>query len=72
MAIENRGIEVTVWLTKAEAAKYAKVSDRLIQNAVIAGELPAYAVGEGRTYRLRAEDIDEWLMSKSYEPSKSA
>lgn len=57
------------WLTAVEAAKHAKVSAATIREAVKAGELPAYAVGKtGRQYRLRVQDVDEWMMSRAYEP----
>jgi excisionase family DNA binding protein len=60
---------MTVWLTAREAADYARISEGLIRDAVKLGYLPAYAVGEtGTHFRLRAEDIDEWLMSRAWEP----
>jgi excisionase family DNA binding protein len=59
----------TEWLTKTESAAYAKIGPRLIQAAVSSGELPAYRIGKGGQYRLRAVDIDAWLMSKAWEPS---
>ncbi|WP_448389455.1 helix-turn-helix domain-containing protein [Mycolicibacterium sp. XJ1904] len=59
---------MTVWFTPTEAAEYLKVSVDLIRAAVKAGELPAYPVGTGRDYRLRASDIDDWMMSRSWEP----
>lgn len=40
----------------------------MIAQVVKRGELPAYAIGSGTQYRLRAEDIDKWLMSRSWEP----
>lgn len=58
----------TLWLTKADAAKYAKIGPKLIANAVAAGELPAYPIGTGREYRLRAIDVDAWMTSRAYEP----
>lgn len=61
----------TLWLTKTEAAAYAKIGPRLIQDAVNSGELPAYPIGKGkRDYRLRATDIDTWLTSRAWEPAK--
>jgi excisionase family DNA binding protein len=55
---------MTVWLTVREAADYARISEPLIRDAVKLGYLPAYAVGEsGTSFRLRAEGIDEWMMS---------
>ncbi len=59
----------TLWLTKADAAKYAKIGPKLIANAGASGELPAYPIGTGREYRLRAIDIDQWLMSRAWEPN---
>lgn len=40
----------------------------IIRAAVKAGDLPAYPVGKGREYRLTADDVDEWMKSRSYEP----
>jgi hypothetical protein len=34
------------------------------------GDLEAYPVGKGREYRLRESDIDAWMMSRSWEPTK--
>ena len=60
---------VVRWLTAVGAAEHAKVSAATIRDAVKQGELPAYAVGrKGRHYRLRAQDVDEWMMSRAYEP----
>ena len=61
---------MTQWMTVANAAKYVdNVSERTIRDAIKAGELIAYPVGKGGTHiRLRAEDIDEWMTSRSWEP----
>jgi excisionase family DNA binding protein len=60
---------MTVWLTVREAADYARISEPLIREAVKFGYLTAYAVGESGTHiRLRAEDLDEWMMSRAWEP----
>lgn len=59
---------MTVWLTAAEAAAYVKVSEPIIRDAVKAGDLPAYSVGKGREYRLTAEEVDEWMGSRPWEP----
>jgi excisionase family DNA binding protein len=59
---------VTKWLKVADAAEYSTLSPDLIRAAVKAGDLPAYAVGAGRDYRLTADDVDEWMRSRSYEP----
>lgn len=66
----DQTVPPTVWLTKAEAADYARISPRLIQNAVNAGDLQAFAIGRGKEYRLRATDIDTWLTSRAYEPTR--
>ena len=62
---------MTGWLTAVEAAKHARVSAWTIREAVKAGELPASAVGKsGRQYRLTAEDVDSWMLSRSYVPER--
>ena len=64
---------MTTWLTVEDAAKYAKVSLRTVRQAVQQGELPAYPVGKlGRHYRLTADDVDKWLMSRAYEPGRAS
>jgi hypothetical protein len=40
----------------------------IIRAAVKSGELPAYPIGKGREYQLTAEDIDNWMRSRSWEP----
>jgi excisionase family DNA binding protein len=61
---------MTTWLTAAEGGEHAKVSEWTIRKAVKDGELPAYRVGKGgRSYRVTAEDIDEWMKSRSWEPA---
>ena len=59
---------MTAWLTAAEAAEYVRVSEWTIRAAVKAGDLEAYPVGKGRSYRLTAGDIDNWMRSRSWEP----
>jgi excisionase family DNA binding protein len=61
-------IVMTTWLTTQDAAEYATISPDMIRAAVKAGDLKAYAIGKGREYRLTASDVDEWLMSRSWEP----
>ena len=62
---------MTVWLTKRGAADYAAISPDAIAAAVNRGDLPAFAIGKsGREYRLRAEDIDAWMMSRAWEPAR--
>jgi excisionase family DNA binding protein len=59
---------MTTWLTVPMAVEYSTVGLDTIREAVKRGDLKAYAIGKGREYRLTAADIDEWLMSRSYEP----
>jgi excisionase family DNA binding protein len=60
---------MTTWLTAEDAARYATVSLWSIRHAVKDGDLPSYSVGKGgRSYRLKAEDIDAWLESTPHEP----
>ena len=63
---------MTTWLTAQSAADYATVSPDMIRAAVKAGDLKAYAIGRGREYRLTAADVDEWMMSRAYEPRSGA
>jgi excisionase family DNA binding protein len=61
---------VTTWHTATTAGEHVKVSERTIRDAVRNGDLEAYPVGKGREYRLREEDVDKWMMSRSWEPAK--
>ena len=56
----------------SEAAEHARVSPRVIQDAVQAGDLKAYAIGSGLQYRLDLNDVDAWLKSQTYEPRRTA
>lgn len=61
------------WLTAKEGAAHAKVSEWTIRDAVKNGDLPAYPVGKGgRSYRVTAEDIDDWMCSRSFEPKTAS
>jgi excisionase family DNA binding protein len=59
---------MTVWHTVATGAEHVKVSPDLVRAAVKAGDLQAFAIGKGKEFRLREDDIDSWLESKSWEP----
>jgi excisionase family DNA binding protein len=62
---------MTIWLTPTEGGEYAKCSAHTIRQAVKDGDLKAYPVGRGnRLYRVTAEDIDEWMRSRSWEPRR--
>lgn len=60
---------MTVWLTVADAVEHIRAKDdRLIRNAIKAGELPASVYGKSEI-RLTVEDVDAWLRSRSWEPA---
>lgn len=64
---------MTHWLKAKEAADYARVSLTSIREAVQAGDLPAYVVGKsGREYRLKADEVDRWLESRTWEPTRTS
>jgi excisionase family DNA binding protein len=63
---------MTTWLTVSTASEYSTVSEKLIRAAVKSGYLKSHPIGKGRHYRLTAADVDEWLMSRAYEPRHSA
>jgi excisionase family DNA binding protein len=59
---------MTNWLTTAEAALHVKAKDdRLIRQAIKAGELPACRYGRSEI-RIDCEDLDEWLKARPWEP----
>ena len=63
---------MTHWLKAREAAEYARVSLTTIREAVQGGDLVAYPVGKsGREYRLTAEDVDQWMKSRTWSPVAS-
>jgi hypothetical protein len=57
----------------AEAAQYAndlghlEVTVEMIRANVRLDLLPAYAIGKGHFYRLRVEDVDEWLDKRPWD-----
>lgn len=61
------------WLSIAEAAKYANLSERLIRQAISSGDLPAFmrpgsrAVDGRRNLRISRDDVDAWIRS-TWEP----
>lgn len=59
---------MTTWFTLADAAEHIRASKDTIRGAVTAGELPAYPIGKGREYRLKADEVDAWLESRAFEP----
>lgn len=52
------------------AAEYIKASEGIVRQAVTNGDLAAHPIGRGRDYRVTAADVDEWMMSRSYEPKR--
>ena len=49
------------WMTRADAATYARVSVASISRAIRAGRLRAYRIAGGRAVRLHRDDVDAWL-----------
>jgi hypothetical protein len=61
---------MTVWLTVAGAVEHIRAkNDRLIRNAIKAGDLPACTYGKSEI-RIDAEDLDSWLRSQPWEPKQ--
>lgn len=59
---------MTIWLTTSEAAMHVKAKDdRLIRQAIKAGDLPACRYGRSEI-RIDQEDLDAWLRSQPWEP----
>jgi excisionase family DNA binding protein len=54
-------MNITPWLTVADAARHAGVSKDTIYTACERGELRHVRIGGRRAIRLRAAWIDEWL-----------
>ena len=50
------------YLTVAEVARTLRVSNMTVYRLVNAGELPALRIG--KSYRLRADDIDQYLADR--------
>jgi excisionase family DNA binding protein len=59
---------MTTWFTVQDAADHIKASKQTIREAVGKGDLPAYPIGKGREYRLKADEVDGWLESRAFEP----
>jgi excisionase family DNA binding protein len=55
----------TGWLTLREAAEYARCSTVTIRREVRAGRLRAFRLAGRRTWRLRATDVDRWILGGS-------
>ena len=54
-------IFVTVWMTTAEMAKYARVGIKTIYKEIRSGRLRVARVGGRREYRGTEDWTDEWL-----------
>ena len=53
------------WMTRADAATYARVSVASIARAYRNGRLEAHRVAGGRAIRLHRDAVDAWLRSTS-------
>ena len=56
---------VSLWMTRADAAAYSRMSVPTISRAIRAGRLRAYRIAGGRAIRLHRDDLDRWLRSRS-------
>ena len=52
---------VSLWMTRADAAVYSRMSVPTISRAIRAGRLRAYRIAGGRAVRLHRDDLDAWL-----------
>lgn len=59
----------TQLLTAAEVAEQLRVSTMTVYRLIRSGELPAVRVG--RNYRVRADDLDEYLDQQVVDPDES-
>jgi excisionase family DNA binding protein len=61
---------MTAWLTVSEAAEHIRAKDdRLIRNAIKAGELPACRYGKSEI-RIERDELDAWLRARPWEPGR--
>jgi excisionase family DNA binding protein len=54
----------TPWLTRNEAASYARVSVRTIDTWAASGKLRRYVADDSRLVRFRREDVDAVMVLK--------
>ena len=48
-------------MTRADAARYARLSVASVSRAIRSGRLAAFRVAGGRAVRLHRDDVDAWL-----------
>jgi excisionase family DNA binding protein len=67
MGVEVEAPPVTTyeWLTVKDAAKRAKVSDKMIYHAIKTGKLRASRLGVRRDYRILESWLYAWIESQS-------
>ena len=52
----------TLWLSVADIATELAVSQAMVRDLVVRGDLPAIRLGRGRgTYRVSRDELDTWL-----------
>lgn len=51
------------WLTADEACAYGRLSRSTLGRALRSGQLKGYKISQRRSWRLRKEDIDAYLMA---------
>ena len=49
------------WLTTVEACSYVRLHPATLRRAVRRGDLVAFRVNRGRTYRFRQADLDRYI-----------
>ena len=54
--------ETSAFVTVGEVARQLRVSNMTVYRLINAGDLPALRIG--RSYRLRAEDVDAYLAAR--------
>ncbi len=59
-------------LTPAEVADRCRLSTKTVLRAIRRGDLRACQLGSCRAFRIRPEDVDAWIASKTVLPPLSA
>ena len=57
----SRSVTQSPWLTLAQGARHANLSEATLRREARAGRLRGFKVGGRRVWRFRAEDIDAWF-----------
>ena len=57
------------FLTMTQAKEYLRVDRAVLIRAIRAGELAAVQIGARGDYRIRASDLDEWIIRQRTGPA---